>query len=344
MTTLKVGNDPLKGRLVGIAVTRVLVRHGVAILTLRVQQIVEGTFRELPQGRLGIPLVRLHRSRHDLQVPAPLWRAGPWDEPAVQHRLLQINHTLFVDLQTEAKSGAGFASAVRGVKAEGTRLQVINDRAVVGASELLAEEPLLKGWLLFLGWRRSNNGETFAQLDRRLYRVGEPAAIRNRERLPLLIDRMLHHESVHDDFNRVALLLVELRQIVGAEVVLDAIHAHAAESRLSCRFIHALAFALAIAQEWAEHEDARTVWKLEDLFHDLIQGDTADRAITLRAVRGAGTRVKESEVIPNLGDRANRRARIARRALLVDGNRWREPIDGVDVGLLHLPKELACVR
>ena len=160
---------------------------------------------------------------------------------------------------------------MRRVKAERTRLQVIDHRAVVGAAELLAEESLLEGRLLLLGGCWGNNGEPLAQLDRRLYRVGESTAIRDRQRLPLLIDGVLDNKAIDDDFDGVTLLLVKLRQIIGTEVVLDAIHAHAAESGLSRRLIHALTFALAIAQEWAEHEDACAVRELEDLFNDLVE-------------------------------------------------------------------------
>ena len=209
---------------------------------------------------------------------------------------------------------------MRGVEAERARLQVIDHRAVVGAAELLAEEPLLKGRLLLLGGCWGNNGEPLAKLDRSLHRVGEPAAIRDRQRLPLLVNGMLHDESVDDDLNGVALLLVKLRQIVGTEVVLDSVHAHTAEPGLARRLIHALPFALPIAQEWAEHEDACAVWKFENLFDDLVERDATDRTVALWAVRGAGTRVEESEVVPDLGDRADSRARVARRTLLVNGD------------------------
>ena len=200
---------------------------------------------------------------------------------------------------------------MRGVEAERTRLQVIDHRAVVGAAELLAEESLFKGWLLLLGWGGGNNGKSLSQFDRRLYRVGESAAIRDRQRLPLLIDGMLDNKAIDDDFNGVALLLVELRQIIGTEVVLNTVDAHAAESGLSRRLIHALPLALAIAQEWAEHQDACAVRELEDLFNDLVERDATDRTVALWAVRGSGPRVEESEVIPDLGDRANGRTRIA---------------------------------
>ena len=248
MPALKVRDDALEGSLIGVGVTRVLIRDRVAILALGMQQVVERTFREIAQRRLRIPLVRLHRCSDHLQVPAPLWRTGPWDESAVQHGLLWIDHTLLIDLEAEAETGTGFAGTMRGVEAERARLQVIDHRTVVGAAELLAEEPLLKSWLLLLGRCWGNNGEPFAQFHRRLHRVGEPAAIRDRKRLPLLIHGMLHDESVDDHLNGVALLLVELRQIVGTEVVLDSVHAHTAEPGLARRLIHALPFALTIAQ------------------------------------------------------------------------------------------------
>ena len=49
-------------------------------------------------------------------------------------------------------------------------------------------------------------------------------------------------------------------------------------------------------------------------------------------------------MIPDLGDGADGRTRVARRALLVNRDGRREPVDGINVGLLHLPKELARVR
>ena len=98
-----------------------------------------------------------------------------------------------------------------GVEAERTRLQVVDHRSVVGATELLAEESLLKGWLLLLGRCWGNDRESLAQFDRRLHRVGEPASIRDRKWLPLLIDWVLDNKAIDDDLNGVALLLVELR-------------------------------------------------------------------------------------------------------------------------------------
>ena len=68
-------------------------------------------------------------------------------------------------------------------------------------------------------------------------------------------------------------------------------------------------------------------------------GDTA-----LGAVRPAGAGVEQAQVVVDLGDRADGRARVLRGGLLVDRDRRAEALDEVDVGLVHLAQELAGVR
>ena len=60
-------------------------------------------------------------------------------------------------------------------------------------------------------------------------------------------------------------------------------------------------------------------------------------------VRHADPREQETEVVVDLGHGPDRRSRVPRRTLLVDRDRRREPVDLVDVGLLHLAEELAGV-
>ena len=57
----------------------------------------------------------------------------------------------------------------------------------------------------------------------------------------------------------------------------------------------------------------------------------------------ADPRVEQAQVVVDLGDGAHRRARVAAGGLLLDRDRRRQPLDVVDVGLLHLPEELAGV-
>ena len=54
-------------------------------------------------------------------------------------------------------------------------------------------------------------------------------------------------------------------------------------------------------------------------------------------------RPQQAQVVVDLGDRADRRARVARRRLLVDRDRRRQALDRVDVRLVHLAEELARV-
>src|SRR5262249_55459 len=56
--------------------------------------------------------------------------------------------------------------------------------------------------------------------------------------------------------------------------------------------------------------------------------------------RNAGTRVQETQVVVDLRHRADGRARIVRRRLLLDRDRGREAVDLVYVGLLHDGQEL----
>jgi len=61
-------------------------------------------------------------------------------------------------------------------------------------------------------------------------------------------------------------------------------------------------------------------------------------------VRSAGPGVEQPEVVIDLGDRPHRGPRVARGGLLVDGDRRRQALDEVDVGLVHLAEELPGVR
>ncbi|HUH20637.1 MAG TPA: hypothetical protein VLZ09_02115, partial [Gaiellaceae bacterium] len=81
----------------------------------------------------------------------------------------------------------------------------------------------------------------------------------------------------------------------------------------------------------------------QHLLDDLVEALARDRPPADRAVRPPDTGVEKAEVVVDLGHRADRRARVPRRRLLVDRDRRREPVDRVDVRLLHHLQELARV-
>ena len=63
----------------------------------------------------------------------------------------------------------------------------------------------------------------------------------------------------------------------------------------------------------------------------------------VRAARDAGARVQQAQVVVDLGDGADGRARVVRGRLLLDRDRRRQALDPVDVGLVHHGQELARV-
>src|SRR4029078_219783 len=62
------------------------------------------------------------------------------------------------------------------------------------------------------------------------------------------------------------------------------------------------------------------------------------------AVRAPDARIEQAQVVVDLGHRADGRARVPRRRLLVDRDRRPEPGDRIDFGLLNHLQELARVR
>ena len=80
--------------------------------------------------------------------------------------------------------------------------------------------------------------------------------------------------------------------------------------------------------------------ELHDLVDDLLGRLPGDRLAADVAVRMADARPQQAQVVVDLGDRADRRPRVARRRLLVDRDRRRQALDRVDVGLVHLAEEL----
>ena len=152
----------------------------------------------------------------------------------------------------------------------------------------------------------------------------------------------LQHEPVDDDLDRVLELLVEDDLLL--EQPLLAVDLDAGEAVAAELLEHVAELALAVAHDRRVDREARPLRQREDLLDDLIEALARDRAPADRAVRPADPRVEQPQVVVDLGHGADRRARVARGRLLVDRDRRREPVDRVDVGLLHHLQELPRVR
>ena len=238
---------------------------------------------------------------------------------------------LGVDLHPGAEAVALRAGAERRVERERPRLEVVGvDRVLVGAGHLLGERSSRPGSLA----GRSTKSKTTsppARPEGGLDRVGEPA-----------LGGRLDREPVDDHLDGVLLLLVELGRVV--ERVGLAVDPGPGEA-LGLQLAEQVdVLALAAADHRREHLEAGALLEGEHPVDDLLRRLPRDRRAAGRAVRAAGARVEQPEVVVDLGDRADGRARVLRGGLLVDRDRRREALDEVDVGLVHLAEELAGVR
>ena len=172
--------------------------------------------------------------------------------------------------------------------------------------------------------------QPLAQLRGGLDRLGEALA-----------QPLLHHQPVDDDRDVVLELLVELDLLLEpAQLAVDdgarvALLAHLGE--------HPAVLALAAADDRRQDHELRSVGERHHPVDDLLDRLARDRLAAVEAVRVPDPRPEQPQVVVDLGDGADRRARVARGRLLVDRDRRREALDRVDVGLLHLPEELARV-
>ena len=172
-------------------------------------------------------------------------------------------------------------------------------------------------------------GDTFGEAQRGLERVGEPA-----------FDAAAPHEPVDDDLDRVVLVAGEpLAHHVG-ELDGLAVDPGAGEALARELLEQALVLTLAAAHDRCEHLEPGALGELEHAVDDLLRRLARDRPAAVRAVRHADAREEQAQVVVDLGDRADGRARVARARLLVDRDRRRQALDEVDVGLVHLTEEL----
>ena len=145
-----------------------------------------------------------------------------------------------------------------------------------------------------------------------------------------------HDEPVDHDRDVVLELLVELDLLLEhAQLAVDL----DARVALGPQLLEQLAvLALAPADDRREDHEPRALLELHHLVDDLLGRLALDDRPALGAVRRADARPQQAQVVVDLGDRADRRPRVARRRLLVDRDRRRQALDRVDVGLVHLAR------
>ncbi len=239
------------------------------------------------------------------------------------------------------------------VEREVPRLELVDREAVVRAAVLLAVALLRELRRLAVARGRGDEHGPLPQPERRLDRVGEPRGIRVRDDEPgLRVDGtpvggacgalrclgVADDVAVDDDLDRMALVLVELGRRLG-DVVQLPVDADADEALPPGGVDDPVTLGLAVLDQRPEDEQTGPLRQGQDLVDDLLDALALD-GMAVRAVRDADAGEEQTQVVVDLGDRADRRPRVARRPLLVDRDGRRQAVDLVDVRLLHLAEEL----
>jgi len=172
--------------------------------------------------------------------------------------------------------------------------------------------------------------QSFGQLERGLDGIVEATAILGS-----------HHEPVHDDRDVVVHPPIQLRGIRDFDEI--AVYDRADETLFARRVEQLPELSFAAAHERRENFDLGSFGPGEDGVGYLSGALAFYRASAVRAVGRPRPGVEQSEVVVDLRDGPDRRPRIVPGGLLLDGNGGRQPLDGVDVRLLHEAEELTRV-
>ena len=134
------------------------------------------------------------------------------------------------------------------------------------------------------------------------------------------------------------LLLVEGGDLLDG--IRGAVHAHAHESGAADVGERLFVAPLAALDHGCVDDELRAGWELQDRLDDLLGALAADGLAAVRAVGHAHGAVEKTQVVVDLRDGGDDGARIAAGGALLDGDGGGQPLDSLDVRLLHLVEEL----
>ena len=122
-----------------------------------------------------------------------------------------------------------------------------------------------------------------------------------------------------------------------------AVHAHAHEA-LGLQFLEAVEVRSLLEFHQRGHDDDfRAFGQGEDVGDDFIGGARLDGASALWAIHLAEAGEEDAQEVVDFGNGADRGTRVAARGLLFQRDGGGKALDLVDVRLVHLREELACV-
>ena len=265
-------------------------------------------------------------------------RAGPrGDRAVVQRQAFVGGHQLGVEVHLRPQPVAGGACPERVVERKQPRFDLVDGEAGNRACELGRKHRaalghvVLDAGLFFVPVRADaacfvsgghprprglprglldlvDEGEAVGEVERGLETVGEPR-----------FQAFAHHQPVDHDFDVMLVFLVQRRRFL--DVVQGAVDAHALEPALGQRQQFLFVFALAAADDGRQQVEPRALVHRHHPVDHFADRLAFDRQAGGRRMVDADAGKHKPHVVVDLGHRADGGARVARRGLLLDGDR-----------------------
>ena len=292
-------HDALEGRMVQLVLAEhVLVAELELLLARAIEKKLLHLLVQVTKRRVDRIAVMLENGLH-LAVRVCVEVLGKRREDSLGKRQRIVGHDEFqVKLHVAAEAAARRACAVRAVEREHARRDLGQADAAVDAREVLAEHQKLAVDDLHVD-------DALAHLQSRLQGIGEP-----------LLHAFSHDEAVDDDLDRMLLRLVKADLFTKVDDLAVDAHAHIALAANAVE--NPLVLALLAAHDLRHDEELRALGQGLKLVHHLIDRLLRNGLAALRTMRAAGAREHQAHVVVDLRHRADRRARVVARRLLID--------------------------
>lgn len=148
-----------------------------------------------------------------------------------------------------------------------------------------------------------------------------------------LFDVRFHFHAVDDHVDIVLDVFFQLRHFV--QLIDLAVHAHPRKALCLQIGKEIDKLALTLAHRRRQNHHARVFWQLQDGIDHLRYGLARQRQIVFGAIRRADAGVQKAQVIVDFRNRADSGTRIVAGGFLLNGNRRRQALNQVHIGLVH---------
>ncbi len=293
-----------------------------ALLAAAVQDDLSHTLGQFPEWGVEIEFVVAGKRRNELKVIG-VTTIPAADSAARKAQLVVVNDPGGIEERAHAESVASAAGTGGIVEREHARLQLGEAVAAKRAGKARREQQLLVRRVIHPSDPRAAVTERQCGFER----LGETQG---------LVATDL--ESVHHRLDGVLAPAIELFDPVELDHFPIDARAYVALGSQAVEDLRVLA--LAPLHDRCEQHEPRALGQCQHLVDHLADGLGLERDAVSGAARLAGAGEQQAQVVVDLGDRADRGARVVRGRLLLDGDGRRQALDVVDVGLLHHRQEL----